>query len=158
MLITQKYGHTIMKIIKSIVSDKLLVISFLVTLLTFFVGRPQGKDIDWQTIGSLFMLLVVVQTLQFLGIFKYVAFSLTKRVHNNRLLIGVIVLIAFFSSTLATNDVSIITLIPLLALSISKTAIDPIFSIILLFLAANLESLLTSMGNPQTLFYLFIII
>ena len=53
------------------------------------------------------MLLVVVQTLQFLGIFKYLAFSLTKRVHDNRLLIGVIVLIAFFSSTLATNDVSI---------------------------------------------------
>ena len=107
MLITQKYGHTIMKIIKSIVSDKLLVISFLVTLLTFFIGRPQGKDIDWQTIESLFMLMVVVQTLQFLGIFKYLAFSLTKRVHDNRLLIGVIVLIAFFSSTLATNDVSI---------------------------------------------------
>ena len=127
-----------MKIIKSIVSDKLLVISFLVTLLTFFVGRPQGKDIDWQTIGSLFMLMVVVQTLQFLGIFKYLAFSLTKRVHDTRLLIGVIVLIAFFSSMLVTNDVSIITsLIPLLALSISKTAIDPIFPVILLCLAAN---------------------
>lgn len=41
------------------------------------------------------MLLVVVQTLQFLGIFKYLAFSLTKRVHDTRLLIGVIVLIAF---------------------------------------------------------------
>lgn len=152
MLITQKYGHTIMKIIKSIVSDKLLVISFLVTLLTFFVGRPQGKDIDWQTIGSLFMLMVVVQTLQFLGIFKYLAFSLTKRVHDIRLLIGVIVLIAFFSSMLVTNDVSIITLIPLLALSISKTAIDPIFPVILLCLAANLGSLLTPMGNPQNLF------
>lgn len=141
-----------MKIIKSIVSDKLLVISFLVTLLTFFIGRPRGKDIDWQTIGSLFMLMVVVQTLQFLGIFKYLAFSLTKRVHDTRLLIGVIVLIAFFSSMLVTNDVSIITLIPLLALSISKTAIDPIFPVILLCLAANLGSLLTPMGNPQNLF------
>ena len=98
------------------------------------------------------MLLVVVQTLQFLGIFKYLAFSLTKRVHDTRLLIVVIVLIAFFSSTLATNDVSIITLIPLLALSISKTAIDPIFPVILLCLAANLGSLLTPMGNPQNLF------
>ena len=141
-----------MKIIKSIVSDKLLVISFLVTLLTFFVGRPQGKDIDWQTIGSLFMLMVVVQTLQFLGIFKYLAFSLTKKVHDTRLLIGVIVLIAFFSSMLVTNDVSIIKLIPLLALSISKTAIDPIFPVILLCLAANLGSLLTPMGNTQNLF------
>lgn len=53
---------------------------------------------------------------------------------------------------LVTNDVSIITLIPLLALSISKTAIDPIFPVILLFLAANLGSLLTPMGNPQNLF------
>ena len=53
MLITQKYGHKIMKIIKLIVSDKLLLIIFLVTLVTFFVGRPQGKDIDWQTIRSL---------------------------------------------------------------------------------------------------------
>lgn len=98
------------------------------------------------------MLMVVVQTLQFLGIFKYLAFSLTKRVHDTRLLIGVIVLIAFFSSMLVTNDVSIITLIPLLALSISKTAIDPIFPVILLCLAANLGSLLTPMGNPQNLF------
>lgn len=44
---------------------------------------------------------------------------------------------AFFSSMLVTNDVSIITLISLLALSISKTAIDPIFPVILLFLAAH---------------------
>ena len=53
MLITQKYGHKIMKIIKLIVSNKLLLIIFLVTLVTFFIGRPQGKDIDWQTIRSL---------------------------------------------------------------------------------------------------------
>lgn len=53
---------------------------------------------------------------------------------------------------LVTNDVSIITLIPLLALSSSKTAIDPIFPVILLCLAANLGSLLTPMGNPQNLF------
>ena len=46
----------------------------------------------------------------------------------------------------------LVYIIPLLALSISKTAIDPIFPVILLCLAANLGSLLTSMGNPQNLF------
>lgn len=147
-----EYGQKIMKFIKSIVSDKLLLISFLVTLLTFSIGHPHSKDIDWQTIGSLFMLMVAVQTLQFLGIFKYLAFSLTKKVHNVRLLVGIIVLIAFLSSMLVTNDVSIITLIPLLALSISKTEIDPIFPVVLVCIASNLGSLLTPMGNPQNLF------
>ena len=60
--------------------------------------------------------------------------------------------IAFFSSMLVTNDVALLTFVPL-ALVIGKRLEHDMAKIIILqTLAANLGSALTPMGNPQNLF------
>lgn len=93
--------------------------------------------------------MLTVQTLQFLGVFKFIAMKLTKLVKNSRQLIQLLIALAFFSSMLLTNDVAIITLIPLLSLSIKNLKVAPELPIILICLAANLGSILLPIGNPQ---------
>lgn len=99
--------------------------------------------------------MLTVQTLQFLGVFKFIAMKLTKLVKNSRQLIQLLIALAFFSSMLLTNDVAIITLIPLLSLSIKNLKVAPELPIILICLAANLGSILLPIGNPQNLFLFF---
>lgn len=144
-----------MKIIKHIFTDPLFCCSLIAAIATLVFGRPNFKEINGSTIGSLFSLMLTVQTLQFLGVFKFIAMKLTKLVKNSRQLIQLLIALAFFSSMLLTNDVAIITLIPLLSLSIKNLKVAPELPIILICLAANLGSILLPIGNPQNLFLFF---
>lgn len=144
-----------MKVIKNIFSDKLFSISLIVAIITLVFGRPRFQDINWSTIGSLFSLMLTVQALQFVGVFNFIATKLTNLVSNLRQLMQILILLAFFSAMLLTNDVAIITLVPLLALSIKNLKIAPELPTILLCLAANLGSILLPIGNPQNLFIFF---
>lgn len=144
-----------MKTIKNIFTDPLFCCSLIVAIATLVFGRPNFKEINWSTIGSLFSLMLTVQTLQFLNVFKFIAMKLTNLVKNSRQLIQLLIALAFFSSMLLTNDVAIITLIPLLSLSIKNLKVAPELPVILICLAANLGSILLPIGNPQNLFLFF---
>lgn len=141
-----------MKIFGKILSDKMMLISFVIAMLTLFVGRPKASDIDLQTIGSLFVLMMVVQMFQLLGVFEKVAEFFTKYVKNTRELIQLFILLAFFSSMLLTNDVAILTLIPLLGITVKNVKLKVVYPIVLICLAANLGSAFLPTGNPQNLF------
>ncbi|MDP4088664.1 MAG: SLC13 family permease, partial [Bacillota bacterium] len=56
------------------------------------------------------------------------------------------------SSMLVTNDVALITFVPLTLVISRKIDINPAYIIVLQTLAANIGSSLTPMGNPQNLF------
>lgn len=144
-----------MKTIKNIFTDPLFCCSLIAAIATLVLGRPNFKEINWSTIGSLFSLMLTVQTLQFLNVFKFIAMKLTNLVKNSRQLIQLLIALAFFSSMLLTNDVAIITLIPLLSLSIKNLKVAPELPVILICLAANLGSILLPIGNPQNLFLFF---
>ena len=53
---------------------------------------------------------------------------------------------------LITNDVALITFVPLSLIIAQKSDFNPVKTIIFQTLAANIGSSLTPMGNPQNLF------
>lgn len=113
---------------------------------------PQLAYIDFDVLCVLLSLMLVVAGLKQVRFLDYVAVELLNRCVSRRQLTLALVGITYVSSMFVTNDVALLTFVPL-ALVIGKTLqLDMERIIILQTLAANLGSMLTPPGNPQNLF------
>ena len=113
---------------------------------------PRLTYIDFDVLCVLLSLMLVVAGLKQVRFLDYVAVELLNRCVSRRQLTLALVGITYVSSMFVTNDVALLTFVPL-ALVIGKTLqLDMERSIILQTLAANLGSMLTPPGNPQNLF------
>lgn len=133
-------------------------IAFICAVVTSFftdISIEKIKNyIDWNTIFILFSLMSVISALQKCGIFKILASFLCKRVNSLRALATILIMLCFFCSMLITNDVALITFVPLAIALLTKYA-SPfyvMYVVILQTIAANTGSMLTPIGNPQNLF------
>lgn len=144
---------------KFIKNEPVLIISFFLAVGSAFIIKPNAEYlgyIDFRTLALLFCLMAVTAGLGRLSAFRLFAEKLLKGVSSVRALALVFGLLCFFSAMLITNDVALITFVPLtvetLKLSDKKQKLIPI--VVLETVAANLGSMLTPIGNPQNL-YLF---
>lgn len=147
------------KVKKFVKSEPVLIISFFLAVCSAFIVKPSAEYVDYidfRTLVLLFCLMAVMAGFGRLGVFRMFAEKLLKGVRSVRALALVFGLLCFFSAMLITNDVALITFVPLtvetLRLSDKKQKLIPI--VVLETVAANLGSMLTPIGNPQNL-YLF---
>ena len=132
----------------------------LAVISAFFVTPDSGYAdyIDFRTLGLLFSLMTVTEGCKELGLFDRFARGILAKVHTALGLSAVLVGLCFFSSMLITNDVALLTFVPLSLITLSalgetgQSLLIPIT--VLQTIAANLGSMLTPIGNPQNL-YLF---
>lgn len=111
--------------------------------------------IDFKVIAILFCLMAVISGIREQGFFEIVAERMIKKTNSVRSMSLVLVLLCFFSSMFITNDVALITFVPLTIAVLSFAGKgNLIFVITMQSIAANLGSMLTPVGNPQNL-YLF---
>ena len=96
--------------------------------------------------------MVVGCALEELKILDRVAVQILNKCKNLRFVSFVILALTFLSSMFLTNDVALITFVPLTLIISKKANINPMNIIIFQTLAANIGSSLTPMGNPQNLF------
>lgn len=110
--------------------------------------------IDFGVIALLFCLMTVVAGFQHSGVFFLIAQKILKRITNTRALASVLVFLCFFTAMWITNDVALITFVPLaiMLLSMARRTELLIPVVVLQTIAANLGSMLTPVGNPQNLF------
>ena len=89
-----------------------------------------------------------------MGLFENIASFLLRKAGNIRRLGLIFMLICFFSSMLVTNDVALLTFVPLTLMVYSKISDEKsrIITIVLETAAANLGSMITPFGNPQNLY------
>lgn len=139
--------------------EAVLCISILLALLSFFFVPPTFdtlNHIDFRTLALLLCLMIVVEGMSLLGVFRILAEKLLLKTKTLRGLSLTLCLLCFFSSMLITNDVALITFVPFTIVTLSLTgkrsSLIPI--VVLETIAANLGSMLTPIGNPQNL-YLF---
>ena len=138
-------------------SQPVLVIAFLAALVTVFLVPPDGQYIgylDRAVLIELFSLMIAVAGLRSVGIFDRATDLMLKTAGTSRRIALLLMLLCFFSSMLVTNDVALITFVPL-TLMILKDVPDErlrIRTIVLETAAANLGSMLTPVGNPQNLY------
>lgn len=132
--------------------EAVLVIAACLAIATSFVATPKMEYIDFKVLVLLFNLMIVVAAFKELQVLDSIATSLLSKCTSYRSICYTLVFITFFSSMLVTNDVALITFVPLTLIIGNKAKIDTLKIIVFETLAANLGSALTPMGNPQNLF------
>ena len=152
--------HRFARIRSFLASETVLAISALAALasmaalpLTPKTAGVYAGYIDIRTIGLLFCLMTVVAGFGRAGLLERVRDWLMGRVGSARSLAFVLVNVVFASSMLVTNDVALITFVPLaLALFLDASPRTTIATVVALTVAANLGSMCTPIGNPQNIY------
>ena len=137
--------------------ETVLSLAFILAVLSCFLVPPDGQYpgyLDKDTLLTLFCLMTVMAGFQEMGLFRRVGQTLLRRIRSQRQLALMLVFLCFFSSMLITNDVSLLTFVPLGLLLSDLTGMDALLcrTVTLMTIAANLGSMLTPIGNPQNLY------
>lgn len=137
--------------------EAILCISFILAVVSCFIVIPSKEYIsyiDFHTLLLLFSLMAVMQGFRNARLFDSFAITLLKSTKNTRQISALMIFLCFFTSMLITNDVALITFVPL-ALEVftkaNKKGYIPI-TVVMQTIAANLGSMLTPVGNPQNLY------
>ncbi len=138
-------------------SELVLVISCIASLGTFFFVPPSfetARHIDWKVLACLFCLMTAIGGAKNAGVFSVAASRLARLSGSTRSLSALLVFVTFFSSMAITNDVALITFVPLTLVVLSKNPkpMTRIITVTLQTIAANIGSALTPIGNPQNLY------
>lgn len=139
-------------IIQYIKNEVVLFIAIILALLTSFFSIPKLSYIDFKVLILLFNLMIVIAAFKEFNIMNYIASIFIKKCSSYKSLTIALISMCFFSSMIVTNDVSLITFVPLTLIICSSISINPIKIIVFETIASNLGSSLTPMGNPQNLF------
>ncbi|MBQ7046703.1 MAG: citrate transporter [Oscillospiraceae bacterium] len=147
-----------MEKIKSFISSNaVLVIAFTAAVISMFFIPPSAayKDyIDFHVLIMLFCLMGVVEAFREIGVFKAVTSFLLNKTSSSRMIAFIMMNLCFFTSMLVTNDVALITFVPL-CIGIGSYTQNKQFvirTIVIETAAANLGSMMTPIGNPHNLF------
>lgn len=148
------------KIVNYIKREVVLVVAIVLAVVSMFFVTPDKKYIDYidfRTLGILFCLMVVMEGLKNINVFQLLAQKILQRVKNLWQLVVVLTMLCFFFSMFITNDVALITFVPLTLIllnilgdKIKKRIMIPV--VVMQTVAANLGSMLTPIGNPQNLY------
>ena len=144
-------------IISFLKKEVVLTISGILAICSCFLVVPDSlyaDYIDWHTILILFCLMAVMAGFKDIGLFQYTGEILLKKFRSKRGVAGVLIFLCFFSSMFITNDVALITFVPLALLILNMANMNDSLCYImaLMTIAANLGSMLTPIGNPQNLY------
>lgn len=112
------------------------------------------QAIDFRTLAILFSLMIVIKAFQSQNFLDFIAARLLRLCKTRRALYCLLTYLVFFSSMFVTNDVALLTFVPITLLIFRRIELPALHIVVLETLAANLGSCITPMGNPQNL-YLF---
>ncbi|KOY75214.1 Di-and tricarboxylate transporter [Apilactobacillus kunkeei] len=139
-------------IFKNIISDMVLKIVVVIFLILLIFKTMNIKDIDLDTIMILFNLMLIISLVKRAKILAYISNSIINHVQTTRQITAYITITSFVLSMFVTNDVSIITLVPLYILIAKQLKLSIVYPTVLITIAANLGSAFTPIGNPQNVF------
>lgn len=134
-----------------------LTVSCILAIISCFIITPDMEYlgyVDMHTILILFCLMAVMAGLKDIGLFQYIGEGLLRKINSERGIVFILVFLCFFGSMLITNDVALITFVPLaiLILKMANMEVSLCYIITLMTIAANLGSMMTPIGNPQNLY------
>lgn len=145
-----------MKLNSFIKKQIVFVVSLFAALFSLLVSPPTPErflSLDWRTLFTLYMLLLVLEGFKKEKMF-YPFFKLTDRFKTIKGLSLFLVAVVFFLAPFITNDVSLVTFVPLTILIFKGIRKEKhlVEIVILENIAAISGAFLTPFGNPQNLF------
>lgn len=136
--------------------EAVLVASAVLMLLSLLLVPPSADmlgNIDVRLLCILFCFMISIAGLRGCHVFSKMAIDTLRRVGSTRMLCIVLILLPLFCSMLFTNDISLITFVPLsiaiLEMAGQRRLMAPV--IVMQTFAANLGSSLMPFGNPHNL-------
>ena len=143
------------KILTFIKNEIVLAIAFAAAVLSMFFVPPDAAYaayIDFDVLMLLFSLMAVVGGLKRCGVMDRICDALITRASSARTLCMLLSGACFFSAMLVTNDVALITFVPLTCALLSSLPRELMITVTIETIAANLGSMATPIGNPQNLY------
>lgn len=118
---------------------------------------PDAKYLDyfeWNTIATIFLILLVVAGLMNINFFEIVARWIVKKFKNSRSIIMCMIFLTYVSAIFNANDMSLLTLLPLtyIVLKYTNNLKYCAFTFIMQNIASNLGGMIVPIGNPQNLY------
>ena len=136
--------------------ETVLCCSGILAIISMFFVIPDKQYIEYinlKVLALLFCLMGVVAGIKKAGFFERVSVELISKAEDIKHISIILVMLCFFSSMFITNDVSLITFVPLSIAVLGEKYKDKIiFVIVMQTIAANLGSMVTPVGNPQNLY------
>ncbi len=128
---------------------------FIVLALTALVGifsPPDIGDVDWRVIILLFCLMLAAAAFEQSGLLRILAQGALGLFRTGRRMGAAMIAVTGLLSMLLTNDVALLTVVPVTLAMAKLSGMKPGRLIVLETLAANIFSALTPFGNPQNLY------
>ena len=143
------------KIVHYFKSEIVLTVALLAAIASMLIVPPDAAYIgyiDTHVLMLLFALMAVVAGLKRCGLMDRICQLLVSRAGSVRMLGTALSAACFFSAMLVTNDVALITFVPLTTALLSAYPRQLMLAVTLETIAANLGSMATPIGNPQNLY------
>lgn len=145
-VISKEYLFSILR------KEYLLIIAILLASITSCVSLPSASYINFKMLITLFNLMIVVAGLRELKVLDFIATSLLSKCKTSRNVSATLIFITFFAAMIMTNDVSLLTFIPITLIIAEKVNIKVMKTVMFQTLAANLGSSIMPMGNPHNIY------
>lgn len=116
-----------------------------------FAEAASPQSIDYETLGLLFGVMIVVGFLRLSGGLARLTHWSLERIHSPHGLLALVVLLAGVLSAFLVNDIVCLALTPLVLHMAKRLGFDPVPHLIGLATGANIGSTGTITGNPQNM-------
>lgn len=133
--------------------DMTFTLSFIGACISCGFGKIDVHFIDAKVLLSLFGLMLTIEALKAKGSLRLLAQHFVRIASTQRRLVQYLVALSFVASMLLTNDVTILTVLPIF-LMIARSLLglrEAIIGTILIILAANLGSSAFPTGSPHNI-------
>lgn len=142
------------RIIRQNATASIAAMAALVTMLFVPPDAAYLGYFDLNTLACLFALLAVIRALRNAGFFETVAHAVVRRFKTLRGLGCALVGVTLVCSMFATNDMTLLMLLPLSTVTLASTGNERAlpFTFVMQAIAANLGGMILPFGNPQNIF------
>lgn len=132
--------------------DMVFTLSLILAVVSCLIYSPRIEYINFEVLVSLFNLMVAIKAFEELKILEKLAVAILNKCNNSRSISTILIFLCFICSMFVTNDVALLTFVPITLVISKKTQMNMMDTIILQTIAANIGSSLMPMGNPQNLY------
>ena len=137
--------------------NAVLLVAIVLAIVTSCIVPPDAAYLsyfDWKTLTCLFCTLAVICALKNIKFFTFLSQKIVFCTGTLRMAVLALVYITFLGSMLISNDMALLTFLPLgyFVLSSTENERHMAFVFIMQNIAANLGGMLTPFGNPQNLY------
>jgi Na+/H+ antiporter NhaD/arsenite permease-like protein len=133
-------------------AEPFFLIALAATAVLSLISTPHASAISWNVIAILFSMMLVCGAFEECALLTSVAEKMLGIFHTPKKLGLALVLVTGVLAMFITNDIALLTVVPLTLKMAKITGKAPYILVILETASANLFSAVTPFGNPQNLF------